>query len=242
MLLKRIDILKAKTKNGLIIVALFVLVGATVLPVQAGSSTSVTDSQKQSEILNMANKYRGDVPVELVLATIRQEGGKGAFYTNSWTYNHNLYKKYHAPWAQPKNGDGIMQVTSASGEDKHKPYTEDENGYDGAIKDGCTYFNDQYKASGYSSLVYATLHYNTGPNSLYIYCNNMGDKKYLSHVADNLNGFVPNVYSIKNENLVNSLNKGQTILDYYLKNIKNNQRPAYYRDFQKQLDAELKSI
>jgi hypothetical protein len=216
-----------------------------VLPAQAAQN-SLTDKQKQTEILNMANNHRNKIPVELVLAVIRQEGGKGAFYTNSYAYNPYMYYKNSGPWGQPnkENRDGVMQVTKSSGFDKHKPYTQDKIGYDGAITDGCAYLNNQYIASQSSSLVYATLHYNTGPNSLYIYFNNMGDKIYLKNVATNLGGFVPNVYSIKNQNLVSSLIKGQEILDNYLnnKNIKPKQSPSYYKTYQRQLDAELKKI
>lgn len=218
---------------------------------EAGSSTSdpqyitvsISDTEKQSKILNMANSYRREIPVELTLSIIRQEGGEGAFYIDSWAHNPSDYKKNHGPWAQPKNGDGVMQVTSASGYDDHKPYTETEKGYDGAINDGCTYLNSFYSTS--NSLVYATLHYNTGPNSLYIYKGiNAGDPQYLSHVATNLNGFVPKIYSIKNPKLVSSLKNGQDILNKYLKNgnIKKNQKVSYYTQYQKQLDAELNKL
>lgn len=206
------------------------------------NNDAITDKQKQQEIFNLVNIHKGELPAELVLAIICQEGGKGSFYTDGSKYN-TFYEENHGPWAQPTNGDGIMQVTPASGYDKSKPYTEDNLGYDYAINDGCAYLNDLYEKS--NSPVYATLHYNSGPNTLYIYLGKQqGDPNYLSKVADDLDGFVSNTYSIKNQNLVDSLNKGQAILNLYLynKGIEMNRDVNYYRDFQSQLDDEINNI
>ena len=75
-----------------------------------------------------------------------------------------------------------MQVTSASGyHQRSGAYTNDQTGYDHAINDGTDYLKGLY--SQYGTLWQAALHYNTGPNSLYIYKNGMGDPQYLSHVA-----------------------------------------------------------
>ncbi len=111
----------------------------------------------------MVNNHRGSIPAELVLAIIRQEGGEGAFHIDGWNYN-SFYRETDGSWAQPTNGDGIMQVTSASGyHERSGPYTHDRDGYDHAINDGCDYLLENYNT--YGSYVQATLHYNTGPNS-----------------------------------------------------------------------------
>ena len=207
------------------------------------TNQSVTDHQKQQEILNMVNSHRGSIPAELVLAIIRQEGGEGAFHVDGWNYN-SFYKESDGPWAQPTNGDGIMQVTLASGyHEKSGPYTHDRNGYDHAINDGCDYLLELYNS--YGSRVQITLHYNTGPNSLYIYLGkNQGDWNYLSHVAEHLSNFVPNTYGLQNPNLVSALNQGQNILSDYLynKGLATEQSVDYYRPYQEQLDKELHNI
>ena len=83
-------------------------------------------------------------PSELVAAVILQEGGQGQFYVNGSPYNPSFYKSAEGPWAQPyNNSDGIMQVTSSSGY-KVGPYTEDQQGYDNAIRDGGAYLNANY--------------------------------------------------------------------------------------------------
>jgi surface antigen len=56
----------------------------------SGSGTTaatINDQQKQQEILNMVNNHRGSIPIELVLAIIRQEGDEGAFHIDSYNYN-----------------------------------------------------------------------------------------------------------------------------------------------------------
>jgi hypothetical protein len=148
----------------------------------------ITDQQKQQEILNMVNSHRGSLPAELILAIIRSEGGEGAFHVDGWNYNY-FYSESDGPWAQPTNGDGIMQVTTASGyHERSGPYTHDWGGYDHAISDGCDYLLALYNT--YGTYVQSTLHYNTGPNSLYIYLGkNWGDRDYLSHVAGHLSNF-----------------------------------------------------
>ena len=204
------------------------------------TTTSITDQQKQQEILNMVNNHRDTIPVELVLAIIRQEGGGGAFYVEGWRFNA-FYREEDGLWAQPTNGDGIMQVTAASGyHERSGLYTHDRDGYDHAINDGCDYLLEHYNT--YGSYVQATLHYNTGPNSLYIYLGkNWGDRNYLSHVAGHLRNFVPNTYGLQNQNLVNALNQGQNILNDYLynKGIATRQSVDYYKPYQTQLDSEL---
>ena len=204
---------------------------------------SINDNQKQQEILNRVNSYRGSLLAELVLAIIRQEGGEGAFHVNGWDYN-SFYRESDGHWAQPTNGDGIMQVTAASGyHERSGTYTHDRDGYDHAINDGCDYLLEHYNT--YSSYAQATLHYNTGPNSLYIYLGkNWGDWNYLSHVAEHLGDFVPNAYGLQNQNLANTLNQGQNILNDYLynKGLATGQSVDYYRPYQEQLDKELPNI
>ena len=208
-----------------------------------GTEISISDQQKQQEILNMVNSHRGTIPAELVLAIIRQEGDRGAFYVDGWNYDY-FYRESDGPWAQPTNGDGIMQVTTAS--DHHERsgvYTHDRDGYDHAINDGCDYLLEHY--STYGSYVQATLHYNTGPNTLYIYLGkNWGDRNYLSHVAGHLNNFVPDIYGLQNQDLVDALNQGQDILNNYLynKGIATGQLVDYYRPYQTQLDSDLHNI
>jgi hypothetical protein len=207
------------------------------------TGTSITDQQKQQEILNMVNNHRGSLPTELVLAIIRIEGGEGAFHVDGWNYN-SFYKERDGPWAQPTNGDGIMQVTTASGyHEKSGPYTHDRDGYDHAINDGCDYLLEHYAT--YDSFVQVTLHYNTGPNSLYIYLGkDWGNRDYMSDVAGYLSSFVPNMYGLQNQNLVNVLNQGQNILNDYLynKGIATGQSVDYYRPYQAQLDNDLHSL
>jgi hypothetical protein len=208
-----------------------------------GAGTSINDQQKQQEILNMVNNHNGSLSAELVLAIICQEGGSGAFYVDGWNYN-SFYRESDGPWAQPTNGDGIMQVTTASGyHERSGAYTHDRDGYDHVINDGCHYLLEHY--STYGSYVQATLHYNSGPNTLYIYLGkNWGDRNYLSHVANHLNTFVPTMYGLQNHDLVDALNQGQAILNSYLynKGIATGQPVDYYRPYQTQLDSDLHAI
>ena len=61
-----------------------------------------------------------------------------------------------------------MQVTRASGyHPRSGTYTNDQMGYDHAINDGTDYLKALYNQ--YGTLWQSALHYNTGPNSLYIY-------------------------------------------------------------------------
>ena len=83
------------------------------------------------------------------------------------------------------------------------------------------------------------------PNTLYIYLGrNWGDRNYLSNVAAHLSSFVPNTYGLQNQNLVESLNQGQSILDDYLYNrgIETGQSLDYYSQYQVQLDNDLNNI
>lgn len=108
------------------------------------SSDDLTDQQKQLEIQKLVDNHRSALPTELVLAIICQEGGEGAFQIDGWDYN-TFYSQNDGPWAQPTNGDGIMQVTTASGHhEKCGPYTHDQSGYDNAINDGCDYLLEVY--------------------------------------------------------------------------------------------------
>jgi|GEM_PF-1842395 len=208
---------------------------------QSGNTINddLTDRQKQLEIQNMVNNHKGALPVELVLAIIRQEGGEGAFHIDGWNYNR-FYSQSDGPWAQPTNGDGIMQVANTDYHEKSGPYTNDQNGYDNAINDGCNYLLWHYNA--YDSYVQSVLYYNAGRGSLYTYLGkNWGDRNYLSNVATHLSNFVPNTYGLQDQNLVESLNQGQSILDDYLynKGIKTGQSIDYYSQYQVQLDNEL---
>jgi len=203
----------------------------------------LSDQQKQQNILNMVNTYRGALPPELVLAVMRQEGGEGAFHVDGWNYN-SFYRMADGAWAQPTNGDGVMQVTVASGHHENRgPYTHDESGYRHAIGDGCDYLNEVYNAAYGGSFLNATLHYNTGPNSLYIYLGlGAGDPNYLGNVAGHLRAFVPNTFGLRNDALATQLENGQAILNSYLNNpaILRNQPVSYYAAYQAQLDAELR--
>ena len=66
----------------------------------------------------------------------------------------------------------------------------------------------------------------------------------LSNVAAHLSSFVPNTYGLQNQNLVESLNQGQSILDDYLYNrgIETGQSLDYYSQYQVQLDNDLNNI
>ena len=111
-------------------------------------AAGITDQQKENAILAMVNDHRGALPAEFVLAEIFQEGGQGAFYVDGSNYN-SFYNASDAPWAQPTNGDGIMQVTSASGYHQLSgTYTNDQTGYDHAISDGCAYLDANFSQYG----------------------------------------------------------------------------------------------
>ena len=196
-----------------------------------------TDQQKQEMMLDMINNHKSSLPEELVLSVIRQEGGEGAFYVNGWEYNR-FYREEDVPWAQPTNDDGIMQVTAASGwHERSGPYIHAEDGYDHAIDDGCGYLSENYEA--YGTFVQATLHYNSGPNTLWIYMNDMGDPDYISHVGEHLASFVPDIYDIENDELCDALMIGQDILNGYLSSLPEGESIDYYSPYQQQLDEEL---
>jgi hypothetical protein len=210
------------------------------------SSTSVValalSVPKQNAILTLVNKDRGTLPAEFLLAEIFDEGGRGAFYADGYNYNP-FYKSADAPWAQPSNGDGIMQVTCASGfHEVSGPYTSDQDGYDHAIMDGADYLNELNDQ--YGNLWQAALHYNTGPNSLYIYKTGKGDPQYLNHVAAKLQDLVPPMFHLANPSLVGNLRTAQQIVKSYLNNpnIASGQSAAYYKSFQAQLDNDLSHL
>jgi hypothetical protein len=213
------------------------LLAIFLMAAHAQPEDALTDQQKQQEILNMVNSYRGMLPSELVLAIIRLEGGEGAFYVDSWNYN-SFYEQSDGSWAQPANGDGIMQVTDSSG--FHNTFDRTQSGYDLAISSGCSYLSDLDNT--YGTYAQTVLHYNTGPNSLYIYLGkNQGDRQYLSHVADYISNFIPNMYGLQNQKLVDSLNSGQGILNEYLYNrgLETGRSSDYYKSSQIQLDEDL---
>ncbi len=206
----------------------------------AFSLFGLTDMEKQSRILGMADELCGAMPPELVLAIIRQEGGAGAFYCEGWRYN-SFYSQEGSPWAQPLNGDGIMQVTEASGwHERSGTYYENEQGYRNTIEDGCGYLNELYNS--HDSIICAALHYNSGPNTLYIYMNGMGDKTYMQKLADHLLNFVPEVYGIENRALAEGLYEAQRIVDGYISSLPEGMSKDYYKEYQMMLDEEIKNI
>jgi hypothetical protein len=206
----------------------------------ASTGGQLTDSQKQQIMLGMVNQYRGSLPAEAVLGVIFQEGGEGAFYTAGYVHD-SWYSASDAPWAQPNdNGDGIMQVTSASGyHERSGTYSDTQLGYDHAIHDGSDFLQVQF--GNYGTAWEAILHYNGGAGTLYIYKNGMGDPNYLGHVADNLGSLVPRMFGISNSTLLQELNAAQLIVNKYLNDpvIQSGQPPQYYATYQAQLDAEL---
>jgi hypothetical protein len=227
----------------------------TPTPIPTPTPTpGIDDAYKQQEILSMVNSNRGTSPTELVLAIMRQESGEGAFHIDGWRYNW-FYNESDAPWAQPTNGDGVMQVTIASGyHEVCGPYSHTREGYNNAICDGCSALSRLY--GEYGAWVQSALHYNTGPFSLWL---NMGDKnedgifeeweiwgdrQYLSNVATQLDNFVPAFYDLQNETLMDALNLGQSIYDDYLYNrgIETGQPLEYYNPYQTALDQELHNL
>ena len=202
------------------------------------AAVSITDQQKQNAILGLVNSHRGTLPTEFVLAEIFQEGGQGAFHVNGSNYN-SFYNASDGPWAQPTNGDGIMQNAVAY---HQPPYTNDQAGYDHSIDNGTQYLKDNYAA--YGTIWQASLHYNTGPSSLYIYKNGMGDPSYLNHVGSNLQTLVLSMFSLSNADLVSNLLAAQQIVNQYLNNpsILSNQSVSYYSSWQTQLDSDLHNI
>jgi hypothetical protein len=113
-------------------------------------------------------------------------------------------------------------------------------GYRNAIEDGCGYLNELYGA--YQCAVLTVLHYNSGPNTLYIYLNGMGDRDYLSQIGNHLQTFVPSLYGIENETLVEGLYEAQDVLDGYLETLPEGMSRDYYRPYQEALDEEIKSL
>lgn len=222
-------------------IALMSLLIGIVLSGLPTSASVETDQGKQQEILSMVENHRASFPAELILSIIRQEGGAGAFHIDGWNYN-DFYRETDGSWAQPTNGDGVMQVTVASGyHERSGLYTHTRDGYDHAINDGCDYLVE----NPYGSYVQSTLHYNTGPYSLYVYLGlDAADRNYLSNTAQHLTGFVPATYGIRNDSLAHMLNEGQAIVDDYLYNrgIAAGQPLEYYEPYQTQLDSDLLNI
>src|ERR1700722_2265769 len=187
-------------------------------PAELTAGAQITDQQKQQLMLQMVDNHCGPLAPEYVLAEIRQEGGAGAFYADGALYD-SFYMASEAPWAQPDdNGDGIMQVTAASGDhEKSGTYTDDQTGYDHAINDGCTYLIATFEQ--YGNLWQTALHYNTGPSSLYVYLGlGGGDPQYLAHIASDLQTFVPSIYALSDSALVTQLNAAQQIVNSFLNN------------------------
>ena len=119
-----------------------------------------------------------------------------------------------------------MQVTPASGYNGGSRYSYEEEyqfdgekfggyfntqeGYEAGIDDGIAYLDEMCES--YQGYINAIVHYNTGPNTLGIYKNGMGDPLYLKHVALQLSTFVPLTYGLSNQNWVSALECGQRIL------------------------------
>jgi hypothetical protein len=200
----------------------------------------LTDVEKQEKILQMTEELCGELPPELVIAVIRQEDGAGAFYCDGWRHN-SFYSRDGGPWAQPSNGDGIMQVTAARGwHEVSGAYEGSESGYRNAISDGCGYLKELYRV--YDSEILAAMHYNSGPNTLYIYLNGMGDIRYLSKLAGHLVQFVPEIYGMENDAMAERLYEAQEILDSYLDSLPAGMTKTYYVEYQEALDEELGRI
>ncbi len=216
---------------------------AALVETPAALLERVTDEEKQRTILEMVLEHCEPMPPELVIAIIRQEAGQGAFHAEPWKHNP-FYDPRDGPWAQPTNGDGIMQVTRASGwHQVSGPYTNDRRGYENAIRDGCSYLRELYET--YGTLVQAALHYNSGPHTLYIYLGKMwGDRDYLSKLADHLRSFVPSYYGIYNRALAGLLDRAQGVLNKYLyyMGLEERQSLEYYAPYQERLDAELHEL
>lgn len=203
---------------------------------------NATDKAKQQAILNLVNSYRSALPPEFVIAEILQEAGQGAFHVDGSKYNP-FYRASDGPYAQPTNGDGILQVTTGSGYRKSGPYTNDPNGYEHAIADGTAYLSDLNTEFG--TLWQAALHYNTGPHSLYIYLGkNQGDQHYLAGIGANIRSLVPGLYALNNPTLAGQFDQAQQVIEKYLNNpiIAGGQSVDYYRSFQRQLDADLHDL
>ena len=205
----------------------------------ASTGGQLTDSQKQQIMLRLVDQYHADLPAEAILAVIFQEGGEGAFYANG--YLHDSWDSAtDAPWSQPNNGDGIMQVTSASGyHERSGTYSHTQLGYDHAIHDGCDFLELQF--NNFGTTWEAVLHYNSGAGTLYTYKSGMGDPNYLGHVADYLGSLVPPMFGISNPTLVQKLNAAQQIVNSYVNDptIQSGQPLEYYATYEAQLNAEL---
>lgn len=180
---------------------------------------------------------------------------------NTWQSRKNIGYDFFS--------DGIMQVTPASGyagQSGHNyygyeydsegnllyrhfyaydgqefgGYTNDQEGYEAGVEDGIAYLDANY--ASYAGYINAIVHYNTGPATLWIYKNGMGDPQYLGHIADKLSTCVPSLYGFSNQPWVDALEAGQQIVDDMLAELPEGESVHFYKDYQKVLDWRLRNI
>lgn len=171
------------------------------------------DSAERAAIVYQAAlSYHGDLPVEFVLAIAAAESGADS------------------GWDNTVNGDGIMQVTVASGHhESHGEYTNTRTGIEANIQDGIDALNDwrrqlangigDYEAGLFDDLTNASvirtaLHYNGGYSPITLYALKRGGvRDYLARVARQLENTVPSTFGVSNAGLVDELRKAQVRVD-----------------------------
>jgi len=160
--------------------------------------------------------FHGAIPVELVLAIASVETGPVFNWDN-----------------EVANGDGIMQVTIASGyHEKNGEYVNTRAGIEANIKDGVSVLTERLNAVQvgfrgdygnvfdnliYSDLIQATLQYNGGPFPIRTYKDGLGVRDYLARVSGGLTNIVPTTFGYSNSALANELMQGQTQVDNLLR-------------------------
>jgi len=154
----------------------------------------------------------GSFPIELVLAIASVETGP--------VYNWDN---------EVANGDGIMQVTIASGyHEKSGEYVNTRAGIEANINDAMGVLKERLNAvrAGwrdsygnifdsllYSEYIQSALQYNGGPDPVGTYKRGEGAPNYLARVANGLENIVPPTFGYSNPGLVSELREGQSRLE-----------------------------
>ena len=179
---------------------------ATPMPTPTPGADNRLDTVEERiwAIEQAALTHHGNLPVEIILAIAAAETGP--------TYNWDN---------EVANGDGIMQVTPASGHhEEHGVYVNTRTGIEANIQDGIAVLNgyrmmihsetenNRYGDYGNAfddfanvEIIRITLHYNGGTNPIHLYAGDpqrnmppMGTQDYLGRVASRLKSTVPEVF------------------------------------------------
>ncbi len=158
--------------------------------------------------------YHGEIPVEVVLAVAGAETGPPYEWSNE--------QGVGGQW----NSDGIMQVTSASGNKSVAAYVNTRASIEANIRDGVAGltwnlttirnqewgdYGDVFDDLANAEIIRAILHYNGGNNPIATFVSKQGRPDYLDRVADSLEQIVPSTFGTQyaNPNLVQELRIAQ---------------------------------